>query len=254
MKCTFGRSVDLEKMDVSRETLKMIFGRDRVDEDLAGIVDWIIKNPKGYHQKVMECYKNVGAEKPWVCKECGGACCNRAPCHYGPDDIKDLSYEGLKKLLKEKQYISVLRFPGCVCESCLRTVDYCGMYYYILRTRTRGTNIAAIATRIDKDDKCMLLTPEGCKISFDERPMGARMLIPDAEKKCKHLYDLDDCIHDWQDYQDVLRKVFHYFRMVETPKRIFRIKWCTLVKDQKESDCEEISSQSHFHFKNKKKN
>ena len=211
-------------MDVSRETLKMIFGRDRVDEDLAGIVDWIIKNPKGYHQKVMECYKNVGAEKPWVCKECGGACCNRAPCHYGPDDIKDLSYEGLKKLLKEKQYISVLRFPGCVCESCLRTVDYCGMYYYILRTRTRGTNIAAIATRIDKDDKCMLLTPEGCKISFDERPMGARMLIPDAEKKCKHLYDLDDCIHDWQDYQDVLRKVFHYFRMVETPKRIFRIK------------------------------
>ena len=233
MKCTFGRSVDLENMDVSRETLKMIFGRDRVDEDLAGIVDWIIKNPKGYHQKVMECYKNVGAEKPWVCKECGGACCNRAPCHYGPDDIKDLSYEGLKKLLKEKQYISVLRFPGCVCESCLRTVDYCGMYYYILRTRTRGTNIAAIATRIDKDDKCMLLTPEGCKISFDERPMGARMLIPDAEKKCKHLYDLDDCIHDWQDYQDVLRKVFHYFRMVETPKRIFRIKWCTLVKDQK---------------------
>ena len=233
MKCTFGRSVDLEKMDVSRETLKMIFGRDRVDEDLAGIVDWIIKNPKGYHQKVMECYKNVGAEKPCVCKECGGACCNRAPCHYGPDDIKDLSYEGLKKLLKEKQYISVLRFPGCVCESCLRTVDYCGMYYYILRTRTRGTNIAAIATRIDKDDKCMLLTPEGCKISFDERPMGARMLIPDAEKKCKHLYDLDDCIHDWQDYQDVLRKVFHYFRMVETPKRIFRIKWCTLVKDQK---------------------
>ena len=211
-------------MDVSRETLKMIFGKERVDDDLAGVVDWIIKNPKEYHQKLMECYKNVGAEKPWVCKECGGECCNRAPCHYGPDDIEDLSYEGLKKLLKEKQYISVLRFPGYVCDSCLRSMDYSGMYYYILRTRTRGTGIAAIARRIDANDKCMLLTPEGCKNSFEERPMGARMLIPDAEKRCKHLYDLDDCIHDWQDYQDVLRKLFRYFRMVEIPKSILRIK------------------------------
>ena len=209
-------------MDVSRETLKMIFGEERVDEDFHGVVDWIVKNPKGYHQKVMECYKNVGAEKPEICKNCGGSCCNRAPCHWGPDDIEDLSFEGLKKLLKEKQYISVLRFPGCVCESCLRTVDYSGMYYYILRTRTRGTGIAAVATRIGKEDKCMLLTPEGCNISFNERPMGARLLIPQSEGKCKHLYDLDDCIHDWQDYQDVLRKVFRYFRILEMPKAIIR--------------------------------
>ena len=207
-------------MDVSRETLKMIFGAERVEEDFYGVVDWIVKNPEGYHQKVMEVYKTVGAEKPEVCKQCGGQCCQRAPCHWSPKDIEDLSFNGLKKLLSEKKYISVLRFPGCVCESCLRTIDYSGMYYYILRTRTRGTGIAAIATKISKEDKCMLLSPEGCKISFEERPMGARLLIPDAERRCKHLYDLDDCIHDWQKYQEVLRKVFYYFRLKEMPKAI----------------------------------
>lgn len=222
LKCTFGRSVDLTKMDVSRETLKMIFGKERVDDDFHGVVDWIVKNPKGYHQKVLECYENVKAEKPEVCKECGGSCCKRAPCHWSPDDIEDLSYEGLKKLLKEKQYISVLRFPGCVCESCLRTINHSGAYFYILRTRTRGTGIAAVATRMKKDDQCMLLNPDGCKISFKERPMGARLLIPEKDKRCRHLYDLDDCMFDWKDHQEVLRKVFHYFRMVEAPRKIMR--------------------------------
>lgn len=200
----------------------MIFGAERVEEDFHGVVESIVKDPKGYHQKVMEVYKNVGAENPEICKDCGGVCCKNASCHWGTGDIEDFSFEGLKKLLQEKKYISVLRFPGCECDSCLRSVNHKGMYYYILRTRTRGTGIAAIATKIDKEDKCMLLTLEGCKILFEERPMGARLLIPNAEKRCKHLYDFDDCIHDWQDYQDVLRKVFYYFRIKEMPKAIIR--------------------------------
>lgn len=209
-------------MDVSRNSLKMIFGEEKVEENFFEILQYISKNPEGYRQKLLEKYENVRMEKPEVCKECGGSCCLRAPCHWSPKDIEDLSFEGLKKLLKEKKYISVLRFPGCVCDACLRDVECNNFFYYILRTRTRGTGIAAIATRIKKDDKCILLKPDGCNISFDERPMGARLLIPEKEKRCKHLYDLDDCIYDWKDYQDVLRKVFHYFRMVEMPKTIIR--------------------------------
>ena len=209
-------------MDVSRDTLKMIFGKERVEDDFHGVIGEIVENPEGYRQKVLKYYENVKAEKPEVCKACGGVCCLRAPCHWSPRDIENLSFRGLKRLLKEKQYISVLRFPGSVCDSCLRELDYDGSYYYILRTRTRGTGIAAIATKPKKDDLCMLLKPDGCAISFEERPMGARMLIPEENKKCKHLYDLDDCVYEWKDYQDVLRKLYHYFRITEMSKAIIK--------------------------------
>lgn len=222
MKCTFGRSVDLESMETSRDTLKRIFGNERVEDDFHGVVEYIVKNPKEYRQKVEECYANENTENPEICKECGGACCLRAPCHWSPRDIEDLSYSGLKKLLEEKKYISILRFPGSVCDSCLRTVSCNNFYYYILRTRTRGTGIAAVARRIKADDHCILLKEDGCDISFKERPRGARLLIPEKDKRCRHLYDLDDCIYEWQDHQDVLRKLFHYFKIVEMPKAIIK--------------------------------
>ena len=98
-------------MDVSRDTLKAVFGRDRVDDDINGIIDEIIKNPEQYRQKVLEYYENEIAENPEVCKRCGGVCCQRAPCHWSPKDIPDLSYKALKKLIKEKRYISIYSFP-----------------------------------------------------------------------------------------------------------------------------------------------
>ena len=35
-------------MDVSRGTLKMIFGAELVEDDFHGVVEWIVKNPKEY--------------------------------------------------------------------------------------------------------------------------------------------------------------------------------------------------------------
>jgi hypothetical protein len=42
---------------------------------------------------------------------------------------------------------------------------------------------------------------------------------------------MDDCIEEWKEYQDVLRKLFYYFRLKEKVATI-RKKKCTLVKDQ----------------------
>lgn len=207
-------------MDVSRDTLKKVFGNERVEDDLHGVIEEILKNPEAYRQKVLDEYENEKAENPEVCKECGGVCCLRAPCHWSPRDIKDLSYKGLKKMLKEKNYISIVRFPSTVCESALREIQHSGPYYYILRTRTRSTNIATVASKKHKDDLCMLLKPDGCSITFEERPRGARLLIPERNRKCRHLYDLDDCLYEWKDYQDVLRKLFYYFRIKERAKTI----------------------------------
>lgn len=214
LKCTFGRSV-LLILDLSRETLKMIFGKERVEDDIFGVAQELLKNPKGYRQKVLKYYENEKAENPEICKECGGKCCISAPCHWSPQDIEDLSYDGLKKLLEDKKYISILQMPSEVCECCLREVFATGDYYYVLRTRTRGTGIAVIKAEIHRDDPCMLLKPDGCQISFQERPRGARLLIPMKNYKCKSLYDFDDCVYDWEDYQEVLSELFQYFREKE---------------------------------------
>ena len=221
-KCTFGRCV--EEMENYRDTLKMIFGEERVDDDLAGIIREIVDDPEGYRQKVLETYANSKAEDDSVCTECGGNCCKAAPCHWSPEDIEDLSYEGLKRFLSEKKYISIVRIPAESCDSAFRTFKHDGFFYYFLRTRTRRTGIAAVATRIKQKDKCMLLTDKGCKIAFDERPKGARFLIPQSGKNCRQLYDLYDCFYDWKDYQNVLRKLFYYFRIRESINQVRIIK------------------------------
>lgn len=218
-------------MDVSRDTLIKIFGRDRVDDELYDIIDEILKNPEYYRQKVLELYENEKAENPEICKECGGRCCLRAPCHWSPRDFENLSFKALKKLLEEKQYISVVRFPGDIVESCFKSFKHKGKYFYVLRTRTRSTGLAIVSNKKLKSDRCMLLTPNGCKLPFSERARGARLLIPEKNRKCRHLYDMDECIEEWKDYQDVLRKLFYYFRVKEKANMI-RIKKRTLVKDQ----------------------
>ena len=218
-------------MDKSRETLIKIFGQDKVDNELFEIIDEICKNPEAYRQKALELYKNERAEKPEICEECGGRCCLRAPCHWSPRDFKELSFKAMKKLLEEKQYISIVRFPGDIVESTFKSSKATEKYFYILRTRTRKTDIATVSSKKLKGDPCMLLTQDGCKLSFEERARGARMLIPKVERKCLHLYDMDDCIEEWKEYQDVLRKLFYYFRLKEKVATI-RKKKCTLVKDQ----------------------
>lgn len=198
------------------ETLKMIFGEAEVEKNFINVLRFISENPDGYRQKVLDAYLNKKNEDTETCRECGGKCCLKSPCHLSPMDIEDLSYNGLKKYLKRKKYISILRFSRRICEVCLRTLKVEGPYYYVLRIRTRGTGIAATAAQIDKDDHCMLLTPEGCKIKYEERPLGAKLLIPrTGQTQCNQLYSMDDCLYDWNDYQDVLEKLFKYFEKIE---------------------------------------
>ena len=57
---------------------------------------------------------------------------------------------------------------------------------------------------------CILLTEDGCPLSFEERPKGARLLIPSANK-CKSLYTKEDCCIDWIKYHDILEDLHDYY-------------------------------------------
>lgn len=210
----FGGGVD-NFMDVSRETLNKVFGEEKVDNEFHEIVEYIIQHPDEYRQKVLEQYASVKHEDLEICKECGGNCCLRAPCHYSPSDFEDLSYKGLKKTLKKRRYITVFRVSSKTCKSAFRDMKVDFPYFYILRIRTSGTGQASCSAQIDDDDLCVLLTSKGCPLSYEERPMGARLLIPKKEMKCVNLYSIDECLYDWKDHQDVLRKLFKYFEKRE---------------------------------------
>lgn len=209
-------------MDINRDTLIKVFGRERIDDELFEVIEEVSRNPEAYRQKLLEVCKNEKEENPEVCEECGGRCCLRAPCHWSPKDFNELTFQAMKKILEEKQYISIVRFSGDIAESCLREFKHQGRYFYILRTRTRSTKIATVSSKKKKGDPCILLTSNGCSIPFKERARGARELIPMKEQKCIHLYDMDDCVYEWKDYQDVLRKLFYYFRIKEKSKTIIK--------------------------------
>lgn len=198
-------------MDVSRKTLRMIFGDDMVENHFEDLISSIMKDPDGYRQKVLGVYSLKKNEIPEVCAKCGGKCCKQAPCHYATNDFDDLTYHGLKKIIKKLGYISILKMSGEVAEVCLDLFEYNRPDFYVLRVRTKGMGIATEAKKISEKDKCMMLTDHGCKLSYEERPYGAKMLIPREKQRCMQLYGMDECTADWRPYQDVLRRLYRYF-------------------------------------------
>lgn len=213
----------LRLMDASRETLIAVFGEDMVVNHMDKICRFMTEHPDEYHQKVWNYYANKRNENMHICRECGGSCCKNVPCHFSPDDFEDLSYRAMKRLMKKKQYISVVRFSKRIVEMSFDyEVGSTYKHFYILRIRTSGTGIAARAGEINDGDLCMLLTETGCKLSYEERPKGARMLIPKWESQCEQLYNMDDCVHDWVLHQKLLKKLYDYFEMWEKIKEILK--------------------------------
>lgn len=210
-------------MDASRETLIAVFGEDKVQNHMMEICEYMTKHPDEYHQKVWDYYATRKNENVHICRECGGSCCKNVPCHFSPEDFKELSFRLMKRLLTDKKYISVVRFSKRIVEiSFDEPMDKTFKHFYILRIRTSGTGIAARAADIDADDHCMLLTESGCSIAYEERPKGARMLIPRWEKCCEQLYNMDDCVHDWVKYQGLLERLYRYFERKEKFKKLFK--------------------------------
>ena len=143
--------------------------------------------------------KRIELENKELCSACEGICCKNMGCHYSPDDFSDLSFEGLKKEI-DKGYISIdwwdyLEFEGKEYERG-----------YFLRVRNEYAPIVDPSW----EGVCILLTEDGCPLSFEERPKGARLLIPSVNK-CKSLYTKEDSCIDWIKYHDILEKLHNYY-------------------------------------------
>ena len=155
--------------------------------------------PKDY-----DVVKNVNTG---YCSTCKGECCKRCGCEFSPDDFEDLSYEGLKKKI-EKGYISIECIRGDEIE---RRND--ALY---LRVRNLGSPIVDYALR---KKRCILLTDKGCKLGYEERPAGGKLLIPTIQtdglifrsRCCKSSYSIEACCYEWAPHQRTLLELAWYF-------------------------------------------
>lgn len=164
--------------------------------------------------------KGIGEDKlkyvnPKLCTECGGACCKRCGCEFSPDDFSEISFETLKNEI-EKGYISIDFAYG---EEILRSS---GVYF--LRARNAGRPI--VDTEDVRGSGCILLTDSGCKLDYEQRPSGGRLLIPAEEKKnflgentriCKSDYKIEECCDEWIPFQEIIGELINYFKDKDFP-------------------------------------
>ena len=85
---------------------------------------------------------------------------------------------------------------------------------YILRARNQGKPI--VDTGYNGRSQCVLLTEKGCKLSYENRPKGGRLLIPSREG-CKSEYTLIDCANEWREYQWIIFDLMRHFNKKEIP-------------------------------------
>lgn len=175
------------------------------DEEFHKLFDKIFFQRKAY-RSIKKDYNILRDVDYKVCAECGGKCCKKCGCHFSPDDFKDISFEFLKREM-EKGYISIDYVDG---EMILEPLGI-----YILRVRNKGYPI--VDTGYQRGTQCILLTEKGCKLDYEHRPTGGRLLIPSKNKECHSNYGVEDCCHEWKPYQEILYQLIEYFKDKEIP-------------------------------------
>lgn len=135
------------------------------------------------------------------CAVCKGKCCKHMPGHYSPADFSDLSFEALKAEI-EKGRIAIDWWEARPKE-------------YYLRARQVGENIVHGSW----GGVCMNLTPQGCRLSWEERPLGCKALKPyeNEQDGCHNSYTKEDCKNEWKEYSDVLNRLAAHFGKHESP-------------------------------------
>lgn len=128
-----------------------------------------------------------------VCSECQGACCKSMGCHYSPKDFIKVDIKSLRKVLDEGN-TSIDWWEGDIFNN-----EKDRTYY--LRMRNKNSRIVDASW----GGECILLTEEGCSLSFPNRPKGGRDLIPKTESgHCITEYSKEDCCKEWYPYQSIL--------------------------------------------------
>ena len=165
-------------------------------DDMKKLVDlWFNSGLDGLHSRSSE----KEATDPETCAKCNGKCCKQCGCHYSPTDFTNISFSSLKKEI-EQGYISIDAVGYGRREPKDKTL--------ILRVRNKNSKIVDLEF---KSSPCILLTETGCKLRYEDRPLGGKALIPSKSFQCYSMYSIKECCIQWKPYQSILGRLAKYF-------------------------------------------
>lgn len=194
-------------MGCSMKTLCDIFELSLdTEKEIEKVIQGVFYIPDEHRRSVIERkLKEKKQTNSELCSKCGGECCKNEACHYSPKDFKeeDLSFENLKKFI-DKGYISILRTPSEEVG-----YEFVAEFVYVLRIRAKDRPISDIS--VDGKVGCCLLTEKGCRLSYENRPLGGKMMLPYPERECYSLYSFELCVADWFPYRKILKELFNFY-------------------------------------------
>ena len=139
-------------------------------------------------------------ENKEYCTACVGYCCKKCGCDYYPEDFKDLSFNGLTKILSEGNIsiVAALDFQRMPKGNLV----YTPLLY--LRARNIDRDIVDLVS-IKKT--CSMLREDGCSYDFKNRPSAGANLIPATSRfECHPKIAPTEYLRSWESYQKVLTR------------------------------------------------
>lgn len=135
-----------------------------------------------------------------ICKTCGGKCCKKCGCDYAPKDFESLSIDYLQQKLSEGN-ISIV---SAIFFDKLKDGRLTCMPLLYLRARNTDRPVVDL---LSLKTTCSLLKEDGGPYDYENRPSGAKNVIPSLEG-CKPFEDpVKLIIEPWGSYQKVLTRL-----------------------------------------------
>ena len=138
-----------------------------------------------------------------MCGVCGGKCCQHLPGAVFPSDCGEDVEAGLWSMMQTGNYIFDY-WEG-------QFEDFEDIYTpYYFRPKTKEEEGSRNIRNGTWGGPCTFLTPQGCTLKFEQRPLNCRMLKPKetVEGKCTGTDDAKtDAIRAWIPHNELIEKL-----------------------------------------------
>ena len=175
----------------------------------------------------------INYEECKKCAESGPVCCQRLPCSISPEEVNDLSLQGICNLI-ETGLVTIDWWMGKVEDDGTLDIDVTqnaaqslgtdipedadeSVLYKSFFLRMRGKDDPICHPAILPCVCAAWSAVDGCKFPFSYRPKGGRGLLAphcglNPTDKCKETYTKKRCAYEWSPYHDVLAQAYEKYK------------------------------------------
>ena len=156
---------------------------------------------------------NIQNNEHPICATCKGRCCRNMGCEISPEDVIKWKGEITEQViidLLDTEYISIDWWDGDPKEdrrhrSQVDPKERVANGYYL-----RMRHVGMFAIDPSYGGVCKALRPNGCALTWDQRPTGGRLLEPNPDNPgpgCISVWGKHEAALAWLPYNKLLEKV-----------------------------------------------